>query len=231
MLLLRREEVWAPPTRVSSLLSASTISFMIRILASAAMKDAASVFPIIIPSWLLLISPEASGGGCTKRELIQVDVAPGQDNPHFLGFEHKPVAEYGGQSYCCRGLGNDFHPFPYQTHGLNDVFLGGGEDVVQVIADDAEGEGAQRGEQPVGDGVGSVDRNEEALLEGAVGVIGHLGLGGIDADILFHIAGGYGRSTGEAPAAYRRDDGIQVGHLLEQLFGCCALPAYHVEIG
>ena len=59
---------------------------------------------------------------------------------------------------------------------MDDFGFADGEDVLDVLADDFEGERAERGLEAVGDSVG-VGGDDFAGVEGLLGVIGLLGLG------------------------------------------------------
>ncbi len=127
-------------------------------------------------------------------------------------------------------LDHDLHPRPDQAHCLDDLMLRHGQHIGHVVRHEVPGEFLERHLEAVGHSVGRVVGDDAAGAETAGGVVGLLGLGGVDLDV-----GGRGRkreagARDHAAATDRRDHGVEPIHLPEQLARAGRLPRDHPRI-
>ena len=125
---------------------------------------------------------------------VQVDITAGKDHAKFgrsaigargqiQGF-HNAGFEQRGEGHGTGGFDDDFHAFPDQARGGNDLFLGDQENAVHMAAQNGEGARRERSPQAVGDGVAGFEGLERSRSERAVGVVGVGGLAADDSNVL-----------------------------------------------
>ena len=151
----------------------------------------------------------------------RVDVAAREDDDGRTLRAHLALHD-GGDSDGAGRLDDEFGALEQHEHGLRDVVLLDRDDFVDGVADDREVESARSCDgDAVGDGradrdVGRLSRGERDGVRGGVG-----GLHADDADRAPLLGGAsleHARDATREPASPDRDDdGLEVGHLLEQL--------------
>ena len=114
--------------------------------------------------------------------------------------------QHRGERGRAAGLGHDLHALEEQPHGVDDLGVADGDDVVDERADDLPGQLARDGDLlAVGDRLGHLDRHALAGTQRARHVVAGLGL---DADHA-HLRPqrlDRRRHPGDQPAAADRDD-------------------------
>ena len=78
------------------------------------------------------------------------------------------------------GLDDDFHAFPDEFHGEDDVGFGDGEDALHMVENNWEGVDSQGSAQTISHSVGLDGWDESFLCERLIGVVGLLGFGSPD---------------------------------------------------
>src|SRR6202007_384909 len=122
----------------------------------------------------------------SEREGRQVDVAAGEDYAEFgggsVGAGRKVEAgdsaglQKWSDSYGGGGLDDNFQALPDGAHRGNDFSFADEQDAVKMLTQKGEGARRERGAQAVGDRVARFKVLQRAGGEGAVGVVGTLGV-------------------------------------------------------
>jgi hypothetical protein len=174
-----------------------------------------------------------------------VDVAAGEDDPDpgpslrgtipAAAPSTPPVGDPGAQGGQAEGggrLDQLLGPRPAQGHGVQQLGVGDGDDVVHQAADDLEGALADaQGADPVGHG--GRGRRQRDAPPGPQRRLGVGGGGRLDPDDpgRGRAALDRGRGPRDQPAPAHRDQHqVQVGHVGEQLEGGRALPGHDVVV-
>lgn len=89
---------------------------------------------------------------------MQIEVAAGEDDADAFAFGADAAVEDGSGGDGAGRLDNDLHALPQEKHGGHDFVFGDGGDVVDVLAEDAEGQRNESGAEAVGHGVSLRDR-------------------------------------------------------------------------
>lgn len=165
----------------------------------------------------------------SEREGGEVDVAAGKDDAEFgqsgvcagreLESGDSARAEQGSYGNGAAGLDDDFHAFPDETHGGDDLFLGDQKDAIEMAAQDCERARGKGSTKTVGDGVAGIERLESAGGERAIGVIGFGRLAAEEVNVGTDGFGAEAAAAEKAAAADRSEEGVDVGDLFQKLFG------------
>src|SRR6476660_696777 len=106
------------------------------------------------------------------RQLVEIDIAAGDDHADSPASEDVAVLQDGRQRYSARRFHDDLHPLPDQLHRIDDFLLGSREDVGDVLADEVPGKLLQRHLKPVRDRVRGVVGDDVTSPETAISVVG-----------------------------------------------------------
>ena len=158
------------------------------------------------------------------RVPCQVHIAAADDDAHALALQQLGVVILARERLGARkgegarGLDDDLHALGKKTHGFYQLLVADGDDVFRMVANDGEGELAQRlGLRAVGNGLGVTDAHDMSGAQRLLCVVGGFGL---DANYLAVWRHGLGRQQAarqQAAAAQADEQVVQVGHLLQQL--------------
>ncbi len=171
---------------------------------------------------------------CTAQQLteaLQIDVASAEDHPDPLAGQWQ--AAHGGRcsAQATGWLDDDLHALGEKAHGLDQLRIGHGHDVIDIAAHDGKGQLAHRlCLCAIGNRVRCGDAHDGAAAHRLLGVIACLRF---DTD---HLASGrqctrgQGTAADQATTADADKQGVERTYLLKQLLGCSSLAGNHVRV-
>jgi len=171
-----------------------------------------------------------------RGEAVEVDVAAGDDDADALAAHVDLAGQHRGGGEAAGRLDQHLHPAGEEAHGVDQLVVGDGVDVVDQPLHHREGQLADIAALgAIGDGLRRLDADDAAAAQALLGVVAGLRL---DAD---HAAAGVQRlrrhrAAGQQPAAagrhhqqiQRRATARQ--NLFDQFLGDSALPGHHMRV-
>ena len=164
-----------------------------------------------------------------RRYGRDVDVAAREDGHDLLALEGQPCERRERED--ARALGAALVLLDEKEQGAHDLHLGDGDDVVEILAAEGEGQVARRLHgASVGDRLDRGQRRDVPSAEGG----GHAGgahrLDADDFDLGTHGFRGECHARGEAAAADRHEDGVDVLEFVDDFERRRSLPQEHVAV-
>jgi hypothetical protein len=163
----------------------------------------------------------------SERQGGEVHVAAREDDAQLrrgairgggqMEFREGSRAKEWSDGYRTARLDDDFHAFPNELHGGDDLCLADEQDAIKMAPQNRKCPRRERGAKPVRDSVARIERLQSTCGQRAVGVVGARRLTANDADVSTHGFCSQAGAAEQSAAAHRRKYGVDVWDFFEQL--------------